>query len=167
MKLIITRHAKSSWDDPLAGDHDRTLNARGRANAPNMGRWLVSKNYIPTQALCSTATRARETWDFIQGELPEPVQTDFRDGLYHANPDVILTHIRRSPPGDLILIGHNPGIAWFAQRLLSSAPTHPRFQDYPTAATTVVDTDIKSWSELGFGDCSFVDFAIPRELEAS
>ena len=27
-RLILTRHAKSSWDDPALEDHDRPLNAR-------------------------------------------------------------------------------------------------------------------------------------------
>ncbi|MGR3409824.1 MAG: SixA phosphatase family protein, partial [Paracoccus sp. (in: a-proteobacteria)] len=32
-RLILTRHAKSAWDDPTLDDHDRPLNDRGRRSA--------------------------------------------------------------------------------------------------------------------------------------
>ena len=36
--LTLLRHAKSSWDDPVARDFDRPLNARGREAAQAIGR---------------------------------------------------------------------------------------------------------------------------------
>ena len=42
-RLILTRHAKSSWDDPTMADHDRPLNARGRGAAADLGGWLASR----------------------------------------------------------------------------------------------------------------------------
>ena len=36
--LTLLRHAKSSWDDPVARDFDRPLNARGRKAARAIGR---------------------------------------------------------------------------------------------------------------------------------
>ena len=41
MRLILMRHAKSSWDDPRIDDFDRPLNARGRASATALGEWLA------------------------------------------------------------------------------------------------------------------------------
>ena len=35
LKLILMRHAKSGWDDPVE-DHDRPLNSRGRISAKVM-----------------------------------------------------------------------------------------------------------------------------------
>ena len=35
-RLILTRHAKSNWDDPLTPDHDRPLNERGKAAAAQL-----------------------------------------------------------------------------------------------------------------------------------
>ena len=46
-RLILTRHAKSSWDDPLTPDHDRPLNDRGKAAAADLGQWFASRDYIP------------------------------------------------------------------------------------------------------------------------
>ena len=33
-RLIVMRHAKSSWSDASLEDHDRPLNKRGRSDAP-------------------------------------------------------------------------------------------------------------------------------------
>ena len=49
LRLILTRHAKSSWDDPLMSDHDRPLNERGKAAAADLGNWLASRGYVPEE----------------------------------------------------------------------------------------------------------------------
>ena len=72
LRLILTRHAKSSWDDPLMSDHDRPLNARGKAAAADLGGWLASRSYLPGQVLCSDALRTRETWEGIAPALAAP-----------------------------------------------------------------------------------------------
>ena len=36
-RLILIRHAKSSWDDPFGDDHARILNTRGQASAAAIG----------------------------------------------------------------------------------------------------------------------------------
>ena len=40
LRLILTRHAKSGWDDPDLEDFDRPLTERGRRSAAAIGRWL-------------------------------------------------------------------------------------------------------------------------------
>ena len=42
--LYITRHAKSSWDDPRADDFHRPLNDRGQRDAPFMAQVFSSRN---------------------------------------------------------------------------------------------------------------------------
>jgi len=44
-------------------------------------------------------------------------------------------------------------------------PAHPRFHDYPTAATLVAEFDIDRWRDADFGTARAVDFVVPRELE--
>ena len=61
-RLILTRHAKSAWDDPRLEDFDRPLNRRGLRAALELGEWLHSRGYEPDQVLCSSAQRTRETW---------------------------------------------------------------------------------------------------------
>jgi phosphohistidine phosphatase len=62
------------------------------------------------------------------------------------------------------MLGHNPGIAGFAEDLVSHAPDHPRFADYPTCATLVVDFDVNDWSDMTHGSGTPLAFVIPREL---
>ena len=69
-RLILTRHAKSSWDDPAMADHDRPLNDRGKAAAADLGAWLASRGYIPGEVLCSDAQRTRSTWSGIAPARP-------------------------------------------------------------------------------------------------
>jgi phosphohistidine phosphatase len=61
-RLILMRHAKSSWADPGQRDLDRPLNKRGRHAAGALGAWLKRRGYAPGHALVSTARRAQETW---------------------------------------------------------------------------------------------------------
>ena len=60
-KLFLMRHAKSDWADSSLSDMERPLNARGRASAPLMARWIQSHRSIPDVVLCSTAIRTRQT----------------------------------------------------------------------------------------------------------
>ncbi len=77
-RLLLLRHAKSSWHDPSLADFDRPLNQRGRAAARMMGDYLVRKGLLPDLVLCSAAQRARETLAFIQdrldGDLPAMIE---------------------------------------------------------------------------------------------
>lgn len=160
LTLILTRHAKSSWDDPDIDDFHRPLNKRGCRDAPRIGRWLSENGVFPAQALCSSATRARETLSAIAPEVP----TVFVDDLYMASPPVIARVIKAAPPEPLILIAHNPGIGAFAAQYAAEPPDHPRFFDYPTAATTVLDFDIESWSDLKSGSGRVRAFVTPHDL---
>src|SRR5262252_9598847 len=117
--LVLFRHAKSAWPD--VADHDRPLARRGIRAAPVMGRWLREAGLLPGLVLCSTARRARETWQFAQAGLAAtpPVSCDAR--IYAAAD--LLAVLREVPPatGTVLLIGHNPAIEELAL-LLAAAP---------------------------------------------
>lgn len=161
-RLILTRHAKSAWDDPAMGDHERPLNARGRRSALELGEWLGSRGYEPDQVLCSTAVRTRETWATAAiAPLEVTPAVSYVEGLYHASPDVMLNILRAATGDTVMIVGHNPGIAEFARMLPARAPLHADFARYPTAATLVVDFQIDRWSEVKAGTGSVLDFFVP------
>lgn len=162
-RLILMRHGKSDWS-ATGDDHARPLNARGRANAPTMGRWLVDRGWIPDEVLCSTATRTRQTLDLLG--LPDR-PTRFERGLYLAEADEILDHIWSATGKTVLLLGHNYGIAECAHHLVSPAPDHPRFSDYPTCATTLISFDVSDWTDVQRNTGRCCGFAIPRELGAN
>lgn len=164
LKLILTRHAKSSWDNPLLYDHDRPLNGRGVKSAKAIGGWLKETGNLPEMVLTSSATRAQMTAELIAEALEFKGEFKLESGLYHASPETMLKHLRRIDARAVLMVGHNPGIADFAERIVAQAPDHARFFDYPTAATLIASTTAESWREVGFGKVHAQDFMIPREL---
>lgn len=158
-RLILTRHAKSSWDDPAMRDHDRPLNQRGRRSARELGDWLASRGYEPEEVLCSTATRTRETWDLAALaplEVRPPIR--YEPQLYQAGPDQMLKILRSATAPVVMMLGHNPGIGEFAAMLPARPPLDPEFRRFPTAATLVVDFQVPDWSEVRPGEGGVLDF---------
>ncbi|MFU8836030.1 MAG: SixA phosphatase family protein [Roseovarius sp.] len=159
-RLILMRHAKSDWDDPTLPDHARPLNRRGRRSAKALGAWLRTEGLVPGEILCSTATRTQETC----ARLKLPLAPRLLDSLYMAGPQDMLAALRTAHADTVLMIGHNPGIAEFATRLVAAAPEHPRFDDYPTGATLVTDFAIADWAALKEHTGQTRHFVIPRAL---
>ena len=161
-RLILTRHAKSSWDDPNSPDHERPLNDRGRAAAKDLGQWLASRGYLPGEVLCSDAKRTQETWEGLA--LQGAPAASLKPALYHAGPDVMLAVLRHATADVVMVVGHNPGIAEFASRIVAQPPTHEGFAHYPTGATLVCDFAVDSWDQVGWSLGVVDDFIVPREI---
>tara|TARA_R110002051_G_scaffold137753_7_gene210316 strand:+ start:12089 stop:12601 length:513 start_codon:yes stop_codon:yes gene_type:complete len=159
-RLILIRHGKSSWDDPFGDDHARILNARGKAASQAIGQWLVQNEYLPDMVLVSDAARTVETANYILEAQPNAPQVKFMQRLYHAAPDTILEAVQRQSANTIAVIGHNPGIGMAASGLVTTAPKHPRFNDYPTCATTVIDFG----GPIGPGLGRCINFIVPRDL---
>jgi phosphohistidine phosphatase len=160
LTLILMRHAKSSWGDPLQDDFDRPLNDRGRTGAKLIGDWLTSAELVPHDVLCSSAVRAKETLECLGLKAP----VTFLPDLYLASPATMLKAIRGSSSRRLMVIAHNPGLAMLAGDLASKAADHPRFHDYPTAATAVMEFQIESWSAISPRSGTVTHFVIPADL---
>ena len=163
-RLILIRHAKSSWDDAFADDHARVLNNRGRASAQAIGGWLTDQGYTPQTVLCSDAARTQETAELILPQLAPAPKLKLSGMLYHAAPDTIMDLIGRETADTIAVIAHNPSIGMVANALVGTPPDHHRFSDYPTCATTVIDFDTDSWADIHRGSGSCVDFVVPRDL---
>ena len=159
-RLILVRHAKSSWDGPYVHDHERPLNERGRRSAKAIGDWLRSQNHLPNMAYVSSSIRTRETFERLKFKC----DVAYLKNLYHADGNEMM-HILKDATGETVLmIGHNPGIGWFASKLADSPPQHPRFYDYPTCATLVAEFKIREWRDAEFGSGRVVNFILPRDL---
>ena len=60
-RLLLMRHAKSSWKQPVA-DATRHLNERGARDARAVALELELMDFEPDLVLASNAARCRETW---------------------------------------------------------------------------------------------------------
>lgn len=169
-QLVLLRHAKSSWDDPLQEDFDRPLAKRGRKAARRIAEWLDEQEIRPQLVLCSPAARTRETLDLIQGALSPAAQIVYEKRLYLADMDDLLTRIRETDDavGCLLLIGHNPGLQDLAVALAppSTKKDRARLVDkFPTAALARFDTGAAGWSGLAPGKTRLLDFVRPGDFD--
>lgn len=159
-RLILMRHAKSDWSHNL-DDHERPLNKRGRQSAYSLKSWLGLNDYHPDQVLCSSAERTQET--LFRLDLGVKATTFLRE-MYLADAATLLAVLKKASGDCVLMVAHNPGIAWFASQMVASPPAHDRFSDYPTGATTVIDFDVDDWEDVTPGSGTAVDFVVPREL---
>lgn len=164
LRLILMRHAKSDWGSVLLSDHERPLNSRGQMSARTMGAWLRDSGDHPDLTLSSDARRTQETVEGVGVACEIRLTRD----LYHASADAMLRVLHGAGTARRVLmVGHNPGIGDFAERLLRAAPAHARFYDYPTCATLIADFDVAAWRDVRLGTGLAVAFAIPREVLAA
>ena len=83
--LLLLRHAKSSWSQGVASDHDRPLNGRGERAAPLMGRLIRHHELVPDIVVTSTAVRAKRTADLVADACGYQDSIHTNDDLYHAS----------------------------------------------------------------------------------
>ena len=120
-RLLLLRHAKSSWDDPSLADHDRPLAPRGHRAAERMADHLRSSVPHPDLVLCSPALRTRETLDRMSNAFGD-AEVVVDDELYGAGDDELLERLRAVDDRfeTVAVIGHNPGIHDLAIALAGS-----------------------------------------------
>ena len=169
--VLLVRHAKSSWDDPLLADFDRPLAARGRGAAPRIARYMRDKGLIPDLVVCSAARRAQETWELMAPVLGADVPVDARPELHHASPGRMLDALRGAPDdaSTALLIGHSPGIEALALGLCGAGSKQGAFDQmcakFPTAALAVIGFEAERWSDIGEGQGALKRFVRPRDLD--
>ncbi|KAJ7553314.1 hypothetical protein O6H91_06G092600 [Diphasiastrum complanatum] len=84
-RLILLRHAKSSWTNRSLRDHERPLSTRGRRAAANIAAKLREKGWIPEIILCSDSIRTRETLGIMQQHFLEYLEAEVHFlGSYYA-----------------------------------------------------------------------------------
>ncbi|MFD9618328.1 SixA phosphatase family protein [Streptomyces virginiae] len=152
-RLLLVRHAKAVPKN-VAEDFERSLSDRGRADAPEAGRWLTESGFEPHLVLCSPARRTRETWELIAPALPYVPPAVYDDRLYNAAPDVLATVLaeRGVGLGRVMLVGHghNTGIHELAMSLCGTGPPEllERLgEKLPTSGVVVVDLR-GGWEDL-------------------
>jgi phosphohistidine phosphatase len=165
-RLVVLRHGKSAWPEGVP-DHDRPLAPRGRRDAPAAGRVLAETDCLPDLAVCSTALRARQTWELASAQWGTPPQVRHDSRLYAADVPDLLAVARETPPEvhTLLLIGHNPGLEELVLTLagsdLDDALDAVRTK-FPTSAIAVLTWYGPSWETLVPGCALLTRMTVPR-----
>jgi len=105
-EIILLRHAHAEKTPPDGGDAQRTLSARGVAEARDAGQWLRAHHALPASILCSPSTRTVQTLDTALGDA----QRKLEPRIYEATAGELASLIDEYADTErLLLVGHNPG----------------------------------------------------------
>ena len=165
MKIVcLVRHAKASRDDPSLRDFDRPLNARGKKQAPWLGRRLKGSNVQPGVIISSPAKRAMATAEILAKGIHYPLKRIIAEpAVYASGAPAILGVIKDIAPDHdaAVVVGHNPALSDLMKYL-----SRRELDELPTGGIVCLRFDVDSWKKIarGKGEVLFYD-APPREEE--
>lgn len=163
--LMVMRHAKSSWENAHATDHERSLNAQGREAAPKMARWIAGNNWLPQRIVASDSRRTRQTAELLLSTWDVPIEIEYTRDLYLAPAENYLEVASRFSDEITrgLLIGHNPGVSILLEKVCAD------IDHMPTAALAIFHLTVDRWCELpqvGTSGLRLVEFQTPKRLAA-
>ena len=161
LRLVVMRHAKSSWSHEGLSDHDRPLNKRGRESAPLIAAEMAQLGWSPTLVLCSSSTRTTETWALMAPQFPKAqLRVDGR--LYHAGMGELRGPLQgcASTHHTILVLGHNPGWQGVVRYTAGESVA------LTTANAALLETTAHSWPDALHTPGLFELFTVlrPREL---
>ena len=164
-QLVLVRHAKSAWDDPGLADHDRPLARRGVKSLPKMRAHVATLDLPGLLVLCSTAARARATFDGIASEIPADAAVTYERAVYEADAGGLLDLIHGVDDRfeSVMLVGHNPALQDLAVSLAvgDTARRDQLATKLPTGAVVCLSFEA-AWSELSARTAILDDLFMPR-----
>jgi phosphohistidine phosphatase len=167
-RLVLLRHAKSSWDDPGLPDVDRPLAPRGEHAADRLRAYLASEDLGLDLVLCSGALRARQTLSHVLPAFGTELTIRIEPALYTFDDGVLLERLHQVPQdvATVLLIGHNPAFQNLVTRLADHGTRLDDLREkYPTGALAEITFASASWASLSSGELT--RFVTPRELDAT
>jgi phosphohistidine phosphatase len=166
-RLLLLRHAKSSWGEPDLPDRERPLAARGRRAAAALGARLAQRRIPIDRVLCSPARRTRETLALLA--LSPTIPVSYSEALYLASARTLLTRLRRLPPRvrSVLVIGHDPGLDHLARVLAERGRTRELkrlAEGFKTGALAELRVPEDGWRALRAGSAYLERFTRPKDL---
>ncbi|TDH20872.1 histidine phosphatase family protein [Segetibacter sp. 3557_3] len=159
-KLLLVRHAKSSWDVSVPKDFDRSLNDRGNRDAPEMAKRILKRDVEIDALISSPAKRAFSTAVyFAEAYGIKEKQIIKVPSLYEAGVEQFYDTIK-DLDNDLktvVLCSHNPGITDFVNLL-----TGTHIDNMPTCGIFAVKAPIKKWKDFREAEKEFWFFDYPK-----
>ncbi len=171
--LTLLRHAKSGWDDPVARDFDRALNARGMKGAQAVGHHMRNLGLVFDAVVSSPAVRCVDTLDGVWEGYGRILHPHWDRRIYLASGATLLDVVYdQADSSDRILMcGHNPGLEDLIL-LLVPDNSDDRLRDeiedkFPTASLAELQFDVEHWRDVAANGAQLTRFVRPRDLDAS
>lgn len=157
-RMIVMRHAKSSWVNPLQSDHARPLNERGRSDAQMVAKTLDDRGWTPDVVYLSDSERTRETIQRMRMRMDDTKEFILSE-LYQATLMDVVGALGDSLEGECpMLLGHNPGWEMMVDWLSGSSISLPS----GSVALLERTVDETLWHEKG--TWSLVELILPSNL---
>lgn len=169
-RLTLLRHAKSSWDDPVARDFDRPLNAKGHRAGRTVGQEMRRLELSFDAVVASPAARVVETLEEVAQGFGTALTAHFDQRIYLASLDALLdvVHGTDDSIGSLLLVGHSPGLERLALHLagVKDKPLCRSVEEkYPTGALIEISLPVDHWRDANHGEGTMTRFVRPRDLD--
>jgi len=145
-RLLIVRHAKSSWDFPHLSDFERPLNNRGKNDAPDMAKRFLEAGINIQQLISSPANRALSTAREFARELGFAKEEIIEDeNHYHASSSALRSMVRHfdNEFDSIMIFGHNPGLTYLINELSDF-----RLDNLPTCGVCGIEFPVNSWKQI-------------------
>ncbi|MFT3923079.1 MAG: CHAD domain-containing protein [Myxococcales bacterium] len=178
-RLLLLRHAKSSWSDPSIEDHERPLAARGREDARRVAQHLqeLTENGGGIDlVLCSSALRAQQTWAQVEKRVEPRFGVRVARELYMPSQEELTLCLKQVPARakTVLLVGHNPSLEALALAIATKGDPALRAQlmeKFPTAGLCVLELEAPfatafARSNLRGVEGRLVSLVTPKELVA-
>lgn len=163
-KVLLMRHAKSSWSNPGLQDFDRPLNKRGERDAPRMGRYLKDLNLIPDQIFSSPAARARATILNVIKELELPESSiKWEKSLYFQGTGAYIEAVKKADDlSDIVMtVGHNP----MTEDVVYALSGNTLNKAIKTATIACFEFETNSWKDIQFSAKALKWIVGPKDLK--
>jgi phosphohistidine phosphatase len=159
-KLLLIRHAKSSWKNTVPADTERPLNKRGKKDASLMAKRLKTMNILPDLMLCSPAKRAASTAKKFAKILDVPrKRIVFEKLIYEGDVAMLLKTVQQidDSHNQVFLFGHNPDLTSFAWKL-----AYFEGENIPTCGIVCIHFECDSWKDVDLGMGKVMFFEYPK-----
>ena len=157
-KIILLRHAKSSWEDPSLRDFDRPLSKRGMNDTKLMKVHITSLVKGVDEIYSSPSIRTSQT---INQLAPEFSHVKYLESLYLGDVSVVLSLLQsiQTQITTVMIVGHNPCIQE-TMEIIWKKPV----EKFPTCALAVFSLK-NNWGETATPIGNLEKFIKPRDFK--
>mgnify|MGYP001384527687 FL=1 len=149
-KLILIRHAKSSWESELK-DLERPLSKRGINDSKIMSDVVNNVCKEVEIVFCSVARRASETCNIFMKNITQKkkIKVIYSENLYDFSGNKVDEFIKKinNKLNSVMIFSHNNTCTNLLLKY-SKDQTH-----VPTCGVLIFNFDVSLWSEINFGIC--------------